>query len=126
MSLEQQLDKAYKSKVEGNLLKKVKQTGLAIYSNIVLNTPVDTGRARQNWNIDINVVDVKITQDTGSDPDIGKALVATAKCTLRDIIYISNNLPYIRRLNDGYSQQAPAGFVEGAIQVGKRQAEELN
>jgi hypothetical protein len=33
-------------------------------------------------------------------------------------VYISNNLPYIDRLNKGHSKQAPAGFIESAINAG--------
>ena len=32
-------------------------------------------------------------------------------------IYITNNVPYIDRLNNGWSQQSPAGFVDKAVQV---------
>ncbi len=30
-------------------------------------------------------------------------------------LFLSNNVPYISRLNDGSSGQAPAGFVQAAI-----------
>ena len=30
-------------------------------------------------------------------------------------MFVSNNVKYITRLNDGYSRQAPAGFVQSAI-----------
>jgi hypothetical protein len=30
-------------------------------------------------------------------------------------LWVANNVPYIRRLNYGHSSQAPAGFVEMAI-----------
>lgn len=88
-------------------------------------TPVDTGRARSNWNVDINIVDVQIVEPTSKDPGPEKALSAIARYKLNDVAYISNNLPYIRRLNEGYSQQAPAAFVETAVDIGKRQAQEL-
>jgi hypothetical protein len=38
-------------------------------------------------------------------------------------IHITNNAPYIRQLNDGSSKQAPAGFVERAILIGRKVAE---
>ncbi len=37
---------------------------------------------------------------------------------VNDTIYITNNLPYIWKLNAGYSLQTEAGFVERAIEVG--------
>jgi|ERR1051326_2164609 hypothetical protein len=33
-------------------------------------------------------------------------------------IYIANNLPYMERLNAGYSPQTEAGFVERAVELG--------
>ena len=32
-----------------------------------------------------------------------------------NVAYITNNVPYINKLNDGHSSQAPAHFVEAAI-----------
>lgn len=57
---------------------------LDIFRNIQIRTPVDTGRARGNWQVEFN----------GSQE-------AT----------IYNNLPYIERLENGWSQQAPTGMV---------------
>lgn len=126
MSLKDQLDAAYKRKVEENLEKTVRATALAVMTNIVSNTPVDTGRARNNWNADINTVDASITEEvnpntTGTE----KITAALVSYKLSDTINISNNLPYIRRLNEGHSKQAPANFVEKAVMVGKRQGKEI-
>lgn len=126
MSLKDQLDAAYKRKVEENLEKTIRATALAVMTNIVSNTPVDTGRARNNWNADINTVDASITEEvnpntTGTE----KITAALVSYKLSDTINISNNLPYIRRLNEGHSKQAPANFVEKAVMVGKRQGKEI-
>ena len=32
-------------------------------------------------------------------------------------IFLNNNLPYITRLNDGWSSQAPKGFVQKALEA---------
>lgn len=37
---------------------------------------------------------------------------------VNDTIYITNSLPYIEKLNLGYSLQTDAGFVERAVDVG--------
>lgn len=140
MSLKDQLDAAYKRKVEENLEKTVRATALAVMTNIVVNTPVGNpdlwkspppkgyagGRARNNWNADINTVDASITDQvnpnaTGTE----KITAALVSYKLSDTINISNNLPYIRRLNEGHSKQAPANFVEKAVMVGKRQGKEI-
>jgi hypothetical protein len=35
-------------------------------------------------------------------------------------MHITNNLPYIVRLNQGYSAQAPAGYVEQGVLAARR------
>lgn len=53
-----------------------------------LGTPVDTGAARNGWQIDTSIP---------LHPEI------------------TNSVPYINRLNDGHSQQSPSGFIEAII-----------
>lgn len=109
-----QLDRAYDVKVIGTLEKKIKTTVLAVDAALVMNTPVDTGRARSNWIASLNAPSVAMVEP-GQKPDTGAA-VSSFKVT--DTAYIANNLPYIRRLNEGHSKQRPAGFVEKAVQSG--------
>lgn len=95
---------------------------LAVDSAIVLSTPVDTGRARGNWLPSINTPrEEKLVDNfdlTGSK-SIAEAQSVSDKVIAGNTVYISNNLEYIGALNDGHSQQAPAGFVEKAVQVVK-------
>lgn len=117
--------------VERNVDQMTRQTALAIHATVVMATPVDTGRARSNWHIGL-----------GAPPDAGneepfvpggeggsngaanaQMSIAAAKAAVSDrrpgqAIFISNNLPYIGRLNEGWSAQAPAGFVEKAVANG--------
>jgi hypothetical protein len=97
-------------------------------------TPVDTGWARANWFVGIGRPSTR--DGNFLDPDSGDVAEANsaAETGLGSVlaytlaagsVYITNNVPYILRLNDGYSQQAPAGFVQRAIQeavTGQRQA----
>lgn len=110
-----QLDTAYKRKVLGTLEKAVRSTALVVDAELVRRTPVDTGRARANWLPSLNSPDVKIVAP-GAKPNIENTL---AGFSIKDTVLITNNLPYIRKLNDGSSLQAPKGFVQDAIQVGK-------
>lgn len=63
------------------------KTGADLLAGLVLATPVDTGQARNGWQIDT----------TGGQTTV------------------ENRVPYINRLNEGHSKQAPAGFVENVI-----------
>jgi len=111
-----QLDKAYKVKVIDKLEKTVRAVALIVDAELVNMTPVDTGRARANWNPSLNTPDPTIRE-----PGQKKSIDPVASAfKLTDTILISNNLPYIKPLNNGSSKQAPAGFVDAALAKGKR------
>lgn len=113
-SFRQQLDDVYDKKVVQRQEQAVRFCALYFTGDVKLNTPVDTGRARWNWHADLNTMSVRIVEpNQGQTPD--EAMTAVANYKLGETIYISNNLPYIKRLNEGYSQQAPAGFVQDSI-----------
>lgn len=90
-----------------------------VASRVTQITPVDTGRARGNWQ---SSTIGPIAGETGKTDRHGQATIeenlralATLKPYSRS--WISNNVPYINRLNEGHSKQAPAGFVEASIEV---------
>lgn len=91
-----------------------------------METPVDTGRARSNWIVSLGspVRDERPPFFEGSKGSTGaqNAQVAIQEGSdtiqgrqLGQDIWISNNVKYIGKLNEGSSAQAPAGFVEAAI-----------
>lgn len=112
MTVDEQIKAAMENKVYKVHRNLVRATALLAYAYIIQSTPVDTGRARANWNISVNSV-IYTTTDSTTVPDTNPTLDYKEG----DTYYISNNLPYIQRLNDGYSQQAPANFVEKAIEL---------
>lgn len=91
-----------------------------------LGTPIDTGWASANW-----VPSVLSPADGPADDggDISPARVAAANARaqqgLNEVlgwnfnngsIFSTNNVPYIRRLNEGWSGQSPTGFVPIAVE----------
>lgn len=101
----------------------VREVALAADRSLVRNTPVDTGRARANWQASLGTPAVGVI-----DAAPGKRGSVTAATTQADAviagykggtpgaaIFLTNNLPYIVPLNNGHSKQQPAGFVERAI-----------
>lgn len=80
-------------------------------------TPVDTGWARSNWLVNIGAPHPGVI---GSREAVSPHPSPITKMLGYRLgfgrVFISNNVPYIGRLNDGYSQQAPAGFVQRAIE----------
>ena len=117
-SLQAQIDAAWKKKVEIPHEEKTRKVGLSAFANIALATPVKSGRARGNWNTSIDTVDGS-TNDQANEINFAGATAAAAKWVMGQTFYISNNLPYIKRLNDGYSKQAPANFVEIGVAQAK-------
>ena len=114
----------YAKKKEVEIKNVRKAYAFALYSSIVKKTPVDTGRARGNWNITVGhdsfVESANTTQKFKSADQVPEPKGD-------ETIYISNNLPYITKLEyggypnppkkgngktiNGYSRQAPEGMV---------------
>lgn len=117
-SFRSQLNRAYDKKVLGRLEKTIRAIALIVDAELVRTTPVDKGRARANWLPSLNVPDNRMIDGPASNKPSIKPTLNSFK--LSDTILITNNLPYIRSLNDGSSQQAPAGFVDMALEKGKR------
>ena len=103
---------------------------LEILANLIASparggTPADTGWARANW---VPNVGEPITEPIGRPPKRGEQLSAEARTARakgealllryklgQGPINITNNAPYIGRLNQGWSTQAPAGFIQAAV-----------
>jgi len=91
----------------------IKKVAFSIFSSVVKMSPVDTGRFRGNWQVGIirpESVSLNIKDPSGG-ATLAKGFSEIASSTLGDAIFINNNLPYARRLEDGYSGQAPQGMV---------------
>lgn len=106
------------------------QVALVIISDLARTTPVDTSKALSNWQL--NVGTAPTAEIAAHTPGIkGSSRNASAQETIAratqelqgrqagQAIYIANRLPYIKRLNEGYSGQQPAGFVERSILVAR-------
>lgn len=108
----------------------------AIINDLAHVTPVDTSQAISNWQV--GIADRPETPIGPHYPgERGSTYSASASETVADAeakfktkkpgqtIYISNVLRYIGRLNEGSSTQAPAGFVERAVLLGRLVAEKV-
>jgi len=88
-------------------------------SDVIQRSPVDTGLFRNNWFSGLNQPDERTTTNK-SKKGFGEAggarftefLGLSASFDLGDILYLTNALPYARRLEFGWSQKmAPLGMV---------------
>ncbi len=120
------------SQIENSATRMVKAASARALKSLVKNTPVDKGVARSNWRVGIGASTRSVIRAyaPGRHLGIGESLNATAAIKagmlrinsikgtsqgLKTAIYITNSTPYIERLNNGYSGQAPAGFIQIAL-----------
>lgn len=102
----------------------VRATGFLIWRDVSIGTPVDTGRAKGEWRVSLETPNFSETGDldetpkgqvSGSRSNDALSVIGRARSIKYPTLYISNPLPYISRLNQGWSDQAPSMFVESAI-----------
>lgn len=114
----------------------LREDALAAATAVIVGTPVGDpelwvsdappgyvgGTARRNWNVSIGSTSEQVVEEVDADgtPTINEARAVISRYGERQAsrgvpIHIQNAVPYIGRLNDGYSAQAPAGFVEEAV-----------
>ena len=103
--------------VTGDISEAIRGTSLKILRSLTTISPVLSGRFKGNWQVGIKrkAEGVKNSEDKSGNATMQKgALVISTQKGFQDI-WISNNLPYGQRLNNGWSTQAPAGFVEMSV-----------
>jgi len=98
--------------VQEQVSQRVRVIAMAMLNEIVLRSPVDTGRFRGN-----NIVSVGApvyTKTANIDPTgaetINRGISAMSGLEPFTQVFIQNNLPYAVPLEDGHSKQAPAGI----------------
>lgn len=107
-----------------------KHVANAIVKYLVNITPVDTSQALSNWQArDGSPVLSSIgpyvpgvagsTQSASAQEAMEVAAQIIALAKPGEPIYLSNVLPYIKRLDEGSSSQHPGGFVHASTIVGK-------
>ena len=92
---------------------KLRALMIDLAERIIDRTPVKTGHAKANWQGSINTV---VTEELeGFDPsgEVTKSSMMQVfqSFELGQTMYLQNNVPYINRLEYGWSQQAPEGMV---------------
>lgn len=130
---------AYSRKAIQGVNRIVRKAATAIDEHVVKETPVATGLARSNWVASLNkptfdVIPPYVPLPEPPVPEPARkaeianagAAMAQANATIRAFdsavyaaIFICNNVPYIGRLNEGYSGQTPELFVDAAVQSGR-------
>lgn len=103
-------------------------TSIAMSTSVIEKTPVKTGRARGNWFATFGAPSTKVSTRVSTDQSLtaekdaeSVALAGVAGQTF----YLTNNLPYIQRLENGWSDQArnPNGMVEITVNEFQREVD---
>lgn len=93
----------------------VKKVSLQVLTGVVLRTPVDTGRARGNWQLTLGEPAEKVIDrsDKNENPmTVGQEMAKAAQINKLGVdVFITNNVEYILYLEEGTSKQAPSGMV---------------
>lgn len=108
-------------KAKKNPEKVMRQVSIKLFSAIIKASPVDTGRFRMNWMASGGTPAFGTTDatDKSGNAAIGNATSFVLNATDWSDFTLTNNLPYAQRLEYGWSQQAPQGFVR--VNVGRFQ-----
>lgn len=107
--------KAFTAKVEVAANNSARNIIGDIADELIFRTPVDTGRARANWQLGVNAINKKVnlnTFDPEGDATSNKLYSLIPKNVLGLSIYIANSVPYIYDLENGRSKQAPNGMIK--------------
>lgn len=114
-----QLDKAQR-KMENELSKIVRGAAISCFNTIIKEEVVDTGRLRGNWQASINVpvkgvLFTNVPVGTGITSYTQDTAGSTKDYTLKDVLYLTNNLPYALPIENGHSARKGAGKVKSAV-----------
>lgn len=91
----------------------MQKIALQALQGVVRASPVDTGRFRGNWQMQAGTPATGVLDRL--DPSGSAALAAgesvIAQATIDAPLWLTNNVPYAGRLEDGHSDQAPEGVL---------------
>lgn len=108
-----ELDKWFEDEVEEKIVLVAQKIGMEVLRRLIMKSPVNTGRFRGNWSVAIGSPDTSVKASVDKP---GQATIAAGSAVINGLsepqaIWLTNNLPYALRLENGWSQQAPAGIV---------------
>ena len=111
--------KKIEQKIDRTLNQGIRATLFEVSTAIIKDTPADTGRARGNWQASVGrgaTGDVSVGSVRSGEAKAIAEVNQTVSAAVGDLYYLTNNLPYIERLEFGHSKQAPGGMVRKNMQ----------
>lgn len=89
----------------------VRTVVLEVWRRLIIRSPVDTGRFRANWSYGYGAPPKGAIPVAGTSESPAAAAPPPKLTNGIGVHYLVNNVPYARRLEYGWSKQAPAGMV---------------
>lgn len=111
--------KKIESKIDRTLDQGIRATLLEVSTAIIKGTPAKTGRARGNWQASIGrgaTGEVSVDSVRSGEAKAIAEVNQKASVAVGDLYYLTNNVPYIERLEYGWSKQYPSGMVRINLQ----------
>jgi len=86
---------------------------ISLFNSVILDTPVDTGRLRGNWQTSEG--EAKTGEVNRLDKSGGEATTEAQQVVQSSnpdtVVHLTNNLPYATKMEFGGSDQSPQGMV---------------
>lgn len=73
------------------------------------------GRFRANWQVGLGAINTDTSAKPGADAE-GRAKIVLAGWKPGQTIFLTNSLPYSKKIEHGHSTQAPVGVVKLTVQ----------
>lgn len=89
-----------------------------IDNELTYTNPFLSGQALANWTVSVDSPDEKFYEGQLERPANQSPKILETEFVTRKDIYITNSVPYIQKLNNGSSDQAPSLFIEMAMLAG--------
>jgi len=106
-----------------------RKTVIVVYKGVIMDTPVDEGRARGGWMSSVGAPASPMTASEGFEGEMTQTfdLDPSGRETVEEMknmvtqdwkpltgekAIMANNVPYINALNEGHSKQSPKHFVQ--------------
>lgn len=87
-----------------------------VANQMITSSPFDTGAFRSNWMSSANFADLSYDKtETSVTTSFGRLTATLSSLTTNDSFYFTNSLPYAEKLEEGWSDFAPMGIVNVAI-----------
>lgn len=103
---------AHNRKAAQSVDKTVRAITFSLFREVVMRSPVDTGRFKGNWQVSQGTPVRGTLTTTDASGGVTIANIAAGIGGAGSVTYLANNLPYAQRLEyDGWSGQARQGMV---------------